>query len=53
MVGVRVRSRQGVGSGSGLGYHTGDADVEQRVQTTGPHERRVQQVRPVGGPDHK
>lgn len=32
---------------------TGDADVQQRVQAAGPHERRVEQVRPVGGADHE
>ena len=32
---------------------TRDPDVEQRVQAAGAHEGRVEEVRPVGGADHK
>lgn len=32
---------------------TCNADVEQRVQAAGAHERGVEQVRPVGGADHE
>ena len=34
-------------------YPTCNADIQQGVQATRPHERRVQQVGPISGADHE